>query len=127
MLYGFVVEGLHDKDLLERNFENVKAVHCRGTVFQGKEKQGITKLLNECDKVFLLFDPDEAGDRFTKEVQEVYPIPSLRIDPNMCKHHLGNRVKIGVEHATIEYLHAFFYNCGIYLQLKSEGYSGLHH
>ena len=118
MLYGFVVEGLHDKDLLEQSFENVKAQHCRGTVLSGREKQGITKLLNECDRVFLLFDPDEQGDRFTKQVQEVFPLPSLRLDPDMCKHHLRNRVKIGVEHASIEYLHAFFFNWGIDLKLK---------
>lgn len=118
MLYGFVVEGLHDKDLLERNFKNVMAIHCSGTKFTNKEKRGIESLLSTCDKVYLLFDPDDQGDLFTQQVQNVYPLPAIRLDLDKCKLHLRNRVKIGVEHADVAYLHSALGYWGIQLIMK---------
>ena len=108
-MYGFIVEGLHDKDKLEQNFSNIKAVHCDGTVMNNRVRRRIDNLILECDEVFIFTDPDKAGDDFAEVlVNNGYDYKRLRLDSEMCKVNRGSKVKIGVEHVDNKYLQSYF-------------------
>lgn len=69
-IIGFIVEGLSDKDLLEQNFENVRAAHCDGTVMNNRIKSRIYALENHADIIYIFTDPDSAGDAFANRIPD---------------------------------------------------------
>lgn len=114
--YGFIVEGLHDKELLEENFLNARATHCYGTRINNKTTDGINNLIKQCDKVFIFTDSDEQGDLFAKQLSEVYPnLKRLRLEPSDCELVLRNRKRYGVEFAKPSHIHNFMQQNGVNL------------
>jgi 5S rRNA maturation endonuclease (ribonuclease M5) len=53
---------------------NALCVVTKGTRMNGRVKLDVEKALVECDKLFLLTDPDEAGDKLAEMVLGHYPI-----------------------------------------------------
>jgi len=46
----------------------------KGTRMNGRVKLDVENALAKCDKLFLLTDPDEAGDKLAEMVLGYYPI-----------------------------------------------------
>ena len=71
---GFVVEGFNDESKVKEVMNDALCVVTKGTRMNGRVKMDVEKALVECDKLFLLTDPDEAGDKLAQMVLGHYPI-----------------------------------------------------
>lgn len=104
---AFVVEGTADEQHLKTLYPDLYCVVTHGTRMNNRVKSLIEKALQECDQVFLLSDPDEAGDALAHMVMRFFPtVVRIPLNPERCKvlNARGNRYSYGVEHADLEYL-----------------------
>jgi len=104
-MYGFIVEGFNDELKIKQLIPNTHVVVTRGTRLNNRVRMDINLALKQCHSVYLLTDPDEAGDLLANMVLREYPnLKRIYLDPEQCKCYRNNRLKIGVEHATDSYL-----------------------
>lgn len=64
----------------------------------------IQALMQETPHIFYLLDSDDAGDCTYRKLAKEFAFPRIELDADMCKCTYGNRVKTGVEHASLSYL-----------------------
>jgi ribonuclease M5 len=107
---GFVVEGLNDEKHLKEVMPDAHCVVTNGTRMNGRVQMDINHALSLCDEVYLLTDPDEAGDTLAKMVWRLYPsLPRVLLDRYECTTYRNLKLKVGVEHCELEYLrHVLF-------------------
>lgn len=68
-------------------------------------KMDVDEALQTCDKVFLLTDPDEAGDQLAEMVLRHAPdLVRVQLDREQCLCYRNHRLKVGVEHCDENYL-----------------------
>lgn len=104
-MIGFIVEGFHDEDKLRLLLPKAHVVVTNGTRLNNRVRMDIDVALSTCEEVFLLTDPDEAGDILAKMILVEYPkLQQVSIDPKMCKCLRNNRWKTGIEHCELPYL-----------------------
>lgn len=116
---GFVVEGFHDEAKLLTVYPEAYVVVTNGTRFNRKVTSDVKQALSVCEKVFLLTDPDEAGDWLAKKLSDVFPsLERVALSKDKCLCYRGNKVKVGVEHCSNDYL---FLVLSQYLINKLEG------
>ena len=107
MRYGFVVEGVNDRAIILSILPDAYCVITKGTRMNNRVKFDIESMLNQCNRCFLLVDPDDAGDVIEQMFSKNFPqIQRIHLDKEQCycfnnKH----KVKIGVEHCSEEYLY----------------------
>ncbi|MFE8701046.1 toprim domain-containing protein [Cytobacillus sp. FJAT-54145] len=105
MKVGFVVEGFNDETLVKQLFPDSVVVVAKGTRVNNRVKQEIQSALDVCDQVFLLTDPDPAGDWLANKVQETFPhLTRIPIAPQKASCYRHHKWKIGVEHCDPSYL-----------------------
>lgn len=105
MKYGFVVEGFNDEKKVNQVVPNSLCVVTNGTRMNGRVKTDVDEALETCDEVFLLTDPDEAGDQLAEMVLGHYPfLKRVRLDREQCLCYRNRKLKVGVEHCDKEYL-----------------------
>ncbi len=105
MTYGFVVEGFNDEYKMKNVVEHALFAVTNGTRMNNRVKMDVSKLLQQCDKVFLLTDPDEAGEHLAKMVLHKFPqLERVLLDKEQCLCLRNNKMKVGVEHCDEEYL-----------------------
>lgn len=105
MKYGFVVEGFNDETKLLKVLPNAQVVVTKGTRLNNRVKSDINDALATCDKVFLLTDPDEAGDLLSSMILEVFPfLERVLLNKKECLCYRNHKTKVGVEHCSDEYL-----------------------
>lgn len=110
--YGFIVEGTHDADKVERLFPNARCVVTNGTRFKNRTKMDIDDLIHSTSETFVLTDPDEAGDLLARRIMNHYSYFKLRriaLEPEHCTEQKMTPkgkpyLKIGVENADDDYL-----------------------
>lgn len=104
-MYGFIVEGEHDKHRVQGVIRNAMFVVTEGTRYPKRVPDEILGMILACKRVYILTDPDKAGEQIAERVQEEFPnIPRINLDIAQCKGRRGHRVKIGVSHAEETYL-----------------------
>lgn len=102
---GIILEGVNDAKLIRRVFPNTHIVLTKGTRLNNRVRMDIIYALNNCRNVFLLTDPDEAGNLLANMVLTDFPtLRRLVLDYEMCKCHTNRGLKYGIEHAEPEYL-----------------------
>jgi ribonuclease M5 len=102
---GFVVEGFNDESKVLSVINNASCVVTKGTKIDNRVKKSVNELIDTCDKVFLLTEPDEAGNRLTTMLLKFYPfLVRIQLDREECLCYRNHKVKVGVEHCTDEYL-----------------------
>lgn len=105
MKYGFIIEGVNDEDKLLTVLPDAICVVTKGTRIDNRIKSEVTNMLNLCDEVFLLLDPDEAGDRLEQMLLKCFPsMRRVKLDSKQCLCYRNHRVKVGVEHCSNSYL-----------------------
>jgi len=113
MTIGVIVEGVSDRARIHAIDESIRCFVLFGTPFGGKLRRIIDGALAEVDKLYIMTDPDEAGDRVAEAIMRDYPhIPRVQLDPTKCRvqrwsrHRYGDPIfyKYGVEYASVEYL-----------------------
>lgn len=104
----FLVEGTHDADKIHSAFEgneNIKTIVTEGTKVNGRVKKEIESYLEQNINVYILSDPDSAGDMLSDMVQYYYPeIPRVVVDLQECAYFTGKKMKAGIEYSSHRYL-----------------------
>jgi len=108
--YGFIVEGTHDETRIRSTLgwnEEFPIVILKGNGLS-KHIENLIRQTNEiCDNLFIFVDPDEAGNMVAKKINDKFDLTRMHLDPSQCNTLSVNghkRMKIGIEHATQEYL-----------------------
>lgn len=102
---GFVVEGFNDEKKVKEVMPDAHCVVTKGTRMNNRVKMDLKQALAECDVVFLLTDPDEAGDTLAEMVWRQHPsLQRVLLDRSQCLAYRYDRLKVGVEHCQDEYL-----------------------
>lgn len=107
---GYVVEGFNDEKKVLEVMPDSLCVVTKGTRLNGRVKMDVDKALAECDKLFLLTDPDEAGDQLAKMLLNHYPsLERVSLDREQCLCFRNHKLKVGVEHCETDYLREVLY------------------
>lgn len=110
MKVGFIVEGSHDeralREMFQKHFPEITPLFAltHGTKCNNRAKMNIRAVEKETPHIFYMVDSDTAGDGIYKSLSKEFNYPRIELDAEMCKCVRGNRVKIGVEHASSSYL-----------------------
>lgn len=103
-----IVEGLKDEDQIKKAFNNNPDVIClvtEGTKMNNRIKAEIEDYLRQDIDVYILSDPDIAGEHLCNMIQFWYPeIPRLEVNPKECAYFTGKKFKCGIEYASYDYL-----------------------
>jgi ribonuclease M5 len=105
--FGFIVEGTNDEYRLRGAIGGkfpIVILHGNG-LSKATEKK-ISELIENCDNLFIATDPDEAGNTIAKKIQGKFDLPRIELDPEQCYTYRNGlrKKKIGLEHASLEYL-----------------------
>lgn len=102
---GFVVEGFNDEQKVKEVVPYAVCVVTKGTRMNGRVKMDMEKALKECDEVFLLTDPDEAGGQLAAMILQHYPqLKRITLEREQCLCYRNRKLKVGVEHCEPTYL-----------------------
>lgn len=107
MKIGFIVEGFNDEKSLKEIYPEALFAVTKGTRFNKRVKMDIKELMDKCDHVFSMMDPDEPGERMTAKIQEnFWGVPAIVIEEEEAVAYRNNfqKRKIGVEHCGPDYL-----------------------
>jgi ribonuclease M5 len=108
MIGVFIVEGTKDVDQIRRAFPNnddVKFIVTEGTKVNNRIRLEIESYLRKSIDVYILSDPDEAGQHLSDMIQSWYPIiDRIDVDPMECAYFTGKKYKAGIEYASYGYL-----------------------
>jgi ribonuclease M5 len=107
----FIVEGNKDEDQITNAFtdmdcrENVECLVTEGTKVNNRIRAEIEDYQRRGFDIYILSDPDEAGENLAKMIQYWYPhIPRLEADKTQCAYFTGKKFKGGIEYASHTYL-----------------------
>lgn len=112
-MIGFIVEGKSDVKKIQMAIkQNVHFVILNGINFRQQEREHISNALKLCDKVFVLTDPDEAGDQVANRILHVFSeIQRIYIDPEEARVLKKRGYKYGVEYCSNRYLQEVLHSC----------------
>ncbi|MED2737770.1 toprim domain-containing protein [Bacillus toyonensis] len=116
-MLGFIVEGINDVKKLKMVLQkNTYFVVLNGINYKQEQINEIIFAINTCEKVFILTDPDEAGDKIAKAISTSFPtLERIVIDPDEAKVLKKRGYKYGVEYCSNKYLLETFKNYQISL------------
>jgi ribonuclease M5 len=104
----FIVEGLKDREQIQKAFEgneDVITLVTEGTKINNRIRLQIEYYLVRHVDVYILSDPDEAGEQLADMIQSWYPvIPRIEVDIEECGYFTGKRKKAGIEYSSYKYL-----------------------
>lgn len=105
MNVGYVVEGTNDKAKVIGVIPDARVVVTQGTRMNNRIRTAVKQLLTECNAVYILSDPDHAGDILADMLMREFPqLERINLDREECKIYTPRGIKIGVEHCAEEYL-----------------------
>lgn len=108
-MIGIVVEGFNDEYTLRKVLPHAHFVVTKGTRLNNRVRMDINSALKDCRHVYLMTDPDEAGEFLATMLLAEFPmLTRIHLDPEECKCYRNRRLKIGVEHASLYYLRMVF-------------------
>ncbi|NGY88555.1 toprim domain-containing protein [Bacillus megaterium] len=110
-MIGLIVEGKSDVKKIKMVLkEEVYFVVLNGINFREEQINQINKAIDTCDSVFVLTDPDEAGNKVAELIKKNFPeLERLKVDPNEAKVLKKRGYKYGVEYCSNKYLRALFF------------------
>lgn len=104
-VYGFIVEGVNDKDKITSLVDYPWVVVTEGTKYNNRIHDEIQEMVAGSEEVFILTDPDIAGGILAEMILNHNPmLRRIELREEECKCFRGGKVKIGVEHASDDYL-----------------------
>lgn len=101
--YGFIVEGFNDEVRMKEVFPNSVIVVMQAK-YTRRTRMNIEAALPKVDEMFILTDPDSTGDQFADWINKDYDFKRLFVDVEECRCYRNHKHKIGVEHASVDYL-----------------------
>ena len=112
LVYGFVVEGVNEKDKINRLVERSWEVVIGGELVTKEVEEEVGEMIRGVDKAFILTTPNKVGEELAKELRTRYPIlERIELNPRDCRNLSTPKTKIGVEYASDEYLRDVLRQC----------------
>lgn len=103
-MYGVIVEGPYDEKVVVQAAPHVEILVLHGNGF-GWNRERIDQLVNRCDIVFVLTDPDVAGELVATKIKKAYPETyRIYVDPEQAKKKINKKYRCGVEYCSVDYL-----------------------
>lgn len=102
--YGFIVEGFNDERTILKVMPEARFAVTNGTRYNNRVRMDIQSLVESCDTVFILTDPDNEGDRISNYILQDFEFERIHVDKKEAMCLRNNKWKTGVEHCDIEYL-----------------------
>ena len=86
-MIGLIVEGINDIKKIRMVLKtNVRYVQLHGINFSFQKREEIQEAIQTCDDVFILTDPDKAGDKVAQQIQESFPeLKRILVNPDEAK------------------------------------------
>lgn len=109
-MIGLIVEGKSDVAKINMVLNNEALfVVLNGINFREEQINQIKKAIKTCEAVYIMTDPDEAGDRVANIISDFFPnLERIKIDPDKAKVLKKRGYKYGVEYCSNRYLKAIF-------------------
>jgi ribonuclease M5 len=119
----FIIEGWSDDDKLRKVYPDIKTIVTNGTKFNRRVKNKINEHQAKGNTVYILSDPDYAGDQLAEMIWRGYPeLRRIRVDPMMATCLRGTKLKYGVEFLGYSYIRELL---GDYMSQKEEDGNGV--
>lgn len=104
----FIVEGWSDADQIEKALHEYDfgIVVTNGTKINNRLKEQINSHLEEGSSLYILSDPDLAGEQLSNMITHFYPdFERIEVNPNKCRYMRGGgKFKYGIEYCSYRYL-----------------------
>jgi len=109
-MYALIVEGKNDiKKLKMVLHDNVHYIELNGINFSYEKRDEIEAAISTYEDVFIMTDPDEAGDKVAKRIQDVFPeLQRIEVNPHEAKVLKKRGYRYGVEYCNNDYLRCIF-------------------
>ena len=101
---GYIVEGFHDERAVLQVEPNAVIAVTNGSRYNRRVRLDIQRIIDQCDIVFILTDPDDTGDKLADYIQRTFHLPRIHIDPEQAICYRNGKKKIGIEHCEPAYL-----------------------
>ena len=111
MKVGFVVEGTHDElkvqEVFQTHFPHFTPLFAltHGTRYNNRTRMNIQAVVEQTTHIFYLLDSDDFGDKIYETLSQEFDFPRIVLDIEQTKSVRGSKTKIGVEHASTDYLY----------------------
>ncbi|PGK52099.1 hypothetical protein CN918_30370 [Priestia megaterium] len=109
-MIALIVEGINDIKKISMVLKNnVRYIQLHGINFSFQKKEEIQEAIETCDHVYILTDPDKAGDKVALQIQESFPqLERILVNPDEAKVLKKRGYRYGVEYCNNEYLRYLF-------------------
>jgi len=101
---GYIVEGFHDERAVLQVEPNAVIAVTNGSRYNRRVRMDIQRVIDQCDIVFILTDPDETGDALAAYIKRAFNLPRIHIDPQQAVGYINGKTKVGVEYCEPAYL-----------------------
>lgn len=103
-MIGIVVEGPYDEKVVSQAAPEVDILVLNGNGFR-HNKEKIERFIRRCELVFILTDPDDAGELIAEKIKRAYPETyRIYVDPKLASRKIYKKIHYGIEYCTVEYL-----------------------
>jgi 5S rRNA maturation endonuclease (ribonuclease M5) len=100
---GLIVEGRRDREKIEGMLKkDIPIVVLEGDNLSRFNEKLIERHINNNVMLFIMTDPDEAGDNAARKIQDKFELDRIELDRNSCVKYSANARKkeYGLEHAS---------------------------
>lgn len=104
--FGFIVEVTWDEHVLRNVYPGTyPIVILHGCGLTKHLTKVIDTIDKQCEKLLIATDPDEPGELVASKILEKFPhLKRLKFDKEKCKCIRGNKIKIGIQHASYQHI-----------------------
>jgi len=97
-MLSLIVEGWNDLERIKGVYSDLDIVVTGGTKINNRLRKKISNRLAKGNNVYILSDPDAAGDQLAKMLTSEYPsLPRILVNKEEACYFTGKRMRYGVE------------------------------
>lgn len=104
-MIGIIVEGPYDYKVVHEAAPEARIFILHGNGFNQRIRDSIKQLVKDCDLVFVMTDPDKAGDWVASRIARAFPSTyRIHVDPNLACKKIYKKYKYGIEYCNVHYI-----------------------
>lgn len=106
MCLVLIVEGTSDVDKIRAALPdaNIEFVITEGTKYNNRIMNDIASHMDKQNNIFILSDPDSAGDQLARMIQKNHRIPRILVDEDEASYYTKKGYKYGIEYCSHRYI-----------------------
>jgi 5S rRNA maturation endonuclease (ribonuclease M5) len=104
-MIGIIVEGPYDEKIVRQAAPEARIFVLHGNGFNQRIRDNIKQLLKDCELVFILTDPDKAGNWAATRISRAFPETyRIHVDPLLATKKIYKKIKYGIEYCEVDYI-----------------------